>query len=153
MSRVTTIRHRFVTSVPLDMEEATLYVSVEFGTCMHKCFCGCGAEVVTPLSPRQWTLTYDGDAVSLRPSVGSWSLPCQSHYVIRRNRVHWARRFTDDEIAVVRERDRAMLAADPSDAGQSPRHRTSASVSGAPPAGGQRPASARKPRSASGRAS
>ncbi|MFD4367027.1 DUF6527 family protein [Rhodococcus sp. NPDC058521] len=37
---------------------------------------GCRREVVTPLSSRQWVLTFDGTASS-RPSIGSWSMPGQ----------------------------------------------------------------------------
>ncbi|WP_230951925.1 DUF6527 family protein [Burkholderia cepacia] len=44
-------------------------------------------EVVTPLTPTDWTLTFNGEAISLWPSVGSWNLPCQSHYEIRQNKV------------------------------------------------------------------
>jgi hypothetical protein len=43
--------------------------------------------------------------VSLNPSLGSWSLPCQSHYWSQRNRVHWARRWSPEEIAAGRARD------------------------------------------------
>ncbi len=68
-----------------------LYVSIEFTTVVHKCCCGCGREVVTPLSPTDWKLTFDGVSISLHPSIGSWNLPCQSHYWIRHNRVQMGR--------------------------------------------------------------
>jgi hypothetical protein len=61
-----------------------LYVSPGYATVTHLCCCGCGAEVVTPLSPTDWKLTFDGVAISLSPSVGNWSLPCRSHYFIDR---------------------------------------------------------------------
>ena len=51
--------------------------------------CGCGKEVVTPIRPNKWTLSFDGESVSLSPSIGSWSLECQSHYFIRKNRIRW----------------------------------------------------------------
>jgi hypothetical protein len=107
MRRVRTIRHHFVVEVPREMKARTLYISVEDGTCIHRCLCGCGAEVVTPLSPRQWSLTYDGETVSLWPSIGSWNLPCRSHYIIRRSEVRWARQFSAEEITEVRQRKRA----------------------------------------------
>ncbi|MBU9456962.1 DUF6527 family protein [Burkholderia multivorans] len=44
-------------------------------------------EVVTPLTPTDWTLNFNGEAISLWPSVGSWNLPYQSHCVIRQNKV------------------------------------------------------------------
>jgi hypothetical protein len=102
VSRVRTIRHEFVDQVPRKMKARTLYISIEHATCIHACLCGCGAQVVTPLSPRQWALTYDGETVSLWPSVGSWHLPCQSHYIIRRSRVLWERQFSPLEIVARR---------------------------------------------------
>ncbi|MBJ8342971.1 hypothetical protein JGU71_29200 [Antrihabitans sp. YC3-6] len=84
-------------------------MSIEFGTCMHLCACGCGQDVVTPLSPAQWSIAYDGENVSLRPSVGNWTLPCQSHYILDRGRVHMARRYSRSEIARNRSRDRFAL--------------------------------------------
>jgi hypothetical protein len=55
--------------------------------------------VVTPLAPTAWTLTFDGKTVSLHPSVGSWSLPCRSHYFITRNKVVWASPWTPEQVA------------------------------------------------------
>ena len=81
------------------MEEKTLYVSVEFGTVIHKCCCGCGNEVVTPLSPDDWKLAFDGRSISLYPSIGNWSFPCRSHYWIRNNRVEWVRETDKSQIA------------------------------------------------------
>ncbi len=31
--------------------ERTLYISIPYVTAAHKCPCGCGEEIVTPLSP------------------------------------------------------------------------------------------------------
>ena len=45
-----------------------------------------------------WTLEVVNGAVTLRPSVGNWSLPCRSHYLIRQNKVVWARDMSHDEI-------------------------------------------------------
>ena len=67
-----------------------IYVAIEFGTVLHKCACGCGSQVATPLAPRGWSLTYDGETISLHPSVGNWNLPCRSHYWIRNNQAVWA---------------------------------------------------------------
>ena len=112
MKRVLTIKHQFVEHAPEQLDEGVLYISVEYGTCLHRCLCGCGAEVVTPLSPRAWSLSYDGETVSLSPSIGSWSLRCQSHYVIQRSRVRWMRAFTSAEIDTLRRRERALAAGD-----------------------------------------
>jgi len=99
MRRLEAVSHRFVEEIPRELEAAILYISLEYGTVVHLCCCGCGEEVVTPLSPVDWKLVYDGETVSLDPSIGSWSLPCQSHYWITRGRVRWSYTFSEDEIA------------------------------------------------------
>lgn len=105
MSRDKAISHEFVDFIPKSMEVDTLYVSMEFATASHLCFCGCGAEVVTPFSPVQWQLSFDGEAVSLSPSIGSWALPCESHYWIKRDKVVWSGAMSKEKIAAVRRRD------------------------------------------------
>lgn len=87
MKRLT---HSFVDCIPETFEDAVLFVSVRYGTAVHRCCCGCGREVVTPLTPTDWKLTFDGETVSLHPSIGNWNFPCRSHYWIRNNRVEWA---------------------------------------------------------------
>jgi Family of unknown function (DUF6527) len=99
----------FVQEVPRELEAGTLYVSMEYGTVVHLCACGCGSEVVTPLHPAKWALTYDGEAVSLRPSIGSWGLPCGSHYWIDGAGVRWAPRWTPEQIEWGQRRDGAEL--------------------------------------------
>lgn len=106
MRRREEIRAEFLEVIPDALEEGVLYISIPHATALHRCLCGCGAEIVTPLSPTDWELTYNGESVSLSPSIGNWSYPCQSHYWIRRNHVHWARRLSAAQIAAVRERDR-----------------------------------------------
>jgi hypothetical protein len=93
------LAYEFVEYIPEELKERTLYISKEYGTAVHRCCCGCGREVVTPLSPTGWQLAFDGKSVSLHPSIGSWSLPCQSHYFITKNRVVWATRWTKEQIA------------------------------------------------------
>ena len=99
--------HRFVEHIPDELDDRVLYVSIPFGTVVHKCACGCGQEVVTPLGPAEWRLTYDGRTVSLAPSIGNWSFDCRSHYWIEAGNVRWARRFSGDEVARVRRKARA----------------------------------------------
>ena len=99
------LSHRFVTNIPDVLDDGVIYVSIDFATAIHKCCCGCGKEVVTPLSPSDWKLIFDGRTISLDPSIGNWSFPCQSHYWIRRNKVVWARRWSRQEIQKARERD------------------------------------------------
>lgn len=48
MMRIRKLEHRFVRSVPRELESGILYVSMEYGTAVHSCCCGCGEQVVTP---------------------------------------------------------------------------------------------------------
>lgn len=107
MKRNGPITHEFVDAVPATREDGKLYVSINFATAVHSCFCGCGTKVVTPISPTGWTLTFDGDTVSLHPSIGNWSFSCQSHYWIKGNRVIWARPMPKGQIERGRTRDRS----------------------------------------------
>ena len=101
------LRHEFVDHIPEQLDDGVLYVSISFGTVIHRCACGCGEEVVTPLGPGEWSMTYDGRTISLAPSIGNWSFRCQSHYWIEQGHVRWARGFSKDEVALVREKGRA----------------------------------------------
>ena len=112
MSRLSTLRHEFVRSLPERLEPGILYVSVEFATAAHLCCCGCGGEVVTPFSRTDWYMIYDGDAVSLRPSIGNWSFECQSHYWIERGRIRWAPRWSKQQIDIGRDYDQRAKDAD-----------------------------------------
>lgn len=97
----------FTDRFPTPMEEGRLYVSMTLAIAGHLCCCGCGTEVITPLSPPEWTLIFDGETVTLDPSIGNWSFRCQSHYWITRNEVHWAPKWSRERIRLGRTRDRA----------------------------------------------
>jgi hypothetical protein len=73
--------------MPKELNQGVLYISMEYSLIMHLCACGCGEKVATPLSPEDWKLYYDGESVSLSPSIGNWDFPCESHYWIRKNKV------------------------------------------------------------------
>ena len=103
-----TLTHEFMESFPDKLEQGKLYVSIEFATVAHSCACGCGNQVITPLSPADWQLIFDGDSISLRPSVGNWSFDCQSHYWIEKNQVRWATQWSRDEIDAGRAYDRRV---------------------------------------------
>ena len=102
----TTLRHRFVRFVPEELDEQTLYVSMHFATVVHKCCCGCGGRVVTPLSPTDWNMTFDGESITLKPSVNNSGFECESHYFISQSRVKWAPRLHPYEVTTVRLNDR-----------------------------------------------
>ena len=84
-----TVKPEFVEFIPDYLQEGILYISLEYSTATHKCFCGCGEKVVTPIRPTEWTLTRNENVVSLNPSIGSFSLPCKSHYFIKENKIQW----------------------------------------------------------------
>lgn len=86
--------HEFVKHIPNDLKDGVIYASIPFKTVIHKCCCGCGNEVVTPLSPTDWELTFDDESISLYPSIGNWSFKCKSHYWIRNNKVKWSWKWT-----------------------------------------------------------
>lgn len=109
MNRIYSVRHQFVESAPRQLEPGILYVSFKYSSVLHTCCCGCGREVITPLSPAQWSLTYNGQAITLEPSIGNWSFPCRSHYWIRANKVVWGRQFSQERIDAVREQDERAL--------------------------------------------
>ena len=100
-------RSKFVETIPEPLEEGVLYVSMRYGMAMHKCPCGCGRDVATPLSPTDWQLFFDGRQVSLDPSIGNWNFPCRSHYWIRGGAVDWAEDMSKYEIERGRGRSRA----------------------------------------------
>jgi hypothetical protein len=97
--------HRFVDGAPATLEPGVLYVSIRHRSVLHACACGCGFEVVTPLAQHRWQLIFDGESVSLEPSVGNSGLPCRSHYFITKNEVDWRRPMTDKGIDWARRRD------------------------------------------------
>lgn len=101
-----TIKHEFVEFIPDELDENTIYISIPYRTAIHKCLCGCRIEVVTPLSPTDWRITFDGETVSLYPSIGNWSFECSSHYWIKHSSAVWAERWSVDEIRMGRDRDK-----------------------------------------------
>ena len=106
MRRATELTHKFVETIPEELEAGVLYISMIYGTVVHKCCCGCGSEVVTPLGPTDWKLIYDGVSISLRPSIGNWNLDCRSHYWIDGNIVKWADQWSTRQIEAGRTQDR-----------------------------------------------
>lgn len=99
------VTHEFVELIPSNRQDGVVYVSMKYATVVHNCCCGCGNKVVTPLSPTDWKLIYDGRSISLDPSIGNWSFPCKSHYWITQNQVHWDRQWSRKEIDAARTQD------------------------------------------------
>jgi hypothetical protein len=96
--KIKTLQHRFVENIPDQIEEGMLYISLPYCIAIHKCVCGCGNEVSTPISPTGWELIFDGESISLYPSIGNWGYKCQSHYFITKGRIKHALRWSDKQI-------------------------------------------------------
>lgn len=92
------LRPLFVETIPRlsELEKGTLYVSMRFATLSHLCPCGCGRLVDVTLDPATRSLTYDGEYLTLRPSIGV-RFPCRSHYSIIRNAVIWYPPISESE--------------------------------------------------------
>ena len=110
MMRYNRLEHRFVRHIPEKAEPGVLYISIEYATAVHSCCCGCGEEVVTPFTPTDWSMIYDGDSVTLRPSIGNWNMACRSHYLIIKNRVIEAKPWSKKQIEKEKKRDKAAKA-------------------------------------------
>lgn len=105
MNKINNLTVNYVEFVPESLTPAILYVSKRYSTAAHLCCCGCGLEVVTPLNAAKWELVDDGDKISLSPSIGNWSFPCQSHYWINQNQVQWASSMSPSQVRLVKARD------------------------------------------------
>lgn len=97
--KISIIMPEYVELLPPELQDGKLYISKKYGTAVHRCCCGCGTKIVTPLKPTDWRLTEQDGLVTLFPSVGNWNHPCRSHYIIRSNRVLAAGDMTKREIA------------------------------------------------------
>ena len=110
MMRHTRLEHRFVEHIPERLKPDVLYICIEYATAAHCCCCGCGEEVVTPFTPTDWRMTFDGETVSLWPSIGNWNFACRSHYFIEHGQVVEAATWTDKQVESKRREDKAAKA-------------------------------------------
>ncbi len=99
------MNHKFVDTIPSELEDNVLYISLKYNVTKHLCPCGCRSEIVATLSPAKWKLSYDGETVSLNPSIGNWHHKCQSHYCIIKDEVVWARKMSKHKIGAAIQRD------------------------------------------------
>ncbi len=103
--KLTTIKHEFIDLAPPVLEEGVLYISYKYKAAVHKCSCGCGEKVMTPLSPAHWQVRVTQGKVTLYPSIGNWNMACKSHYWIKNNQIVWAKALSLEETAWVQEKD------------------------------------------------
>lgn len=86
------LKLEFVEWMPDRIDEGILYITMKYHTVVHKCPCGCENNVVTSITPKSWLLTYDGDSISLSPSISNVHLKCRSHYWIKNSEIKFASR-------------------------------------------------------------
>lgn len=103
MKTTTSYTPEFVEFIPENIKKGVLYISMQYATATHKCASGCGEKIVTPLSPTDWTLTFNGESVSLSPSIGNWGHPCRAHYLIKNNQVIWSNQMNNTDVRRMRE--------------------------------------------------
>nr|WP_277881830.1 DUF6527 family protein [Leptolyngbya sp. FACHB-541] len=108
--RYNRLEHHFVEHIPECLEPGVLYISMEYATAVHCCCCGCGKEVVTPFTPTDWKMTFDGETISLSPSIGNWNFACRSHYFIRSGQVIEAETWTIGQVESGHRKDRSAKA-------------------------------------------
>jgi hypothetical protein len=82
-----TIKYEIVECIPNNVEEGILYISLMYETSRHKCPCGCETEIIVPCGKDGWEFKFNGDLVSITPSIGNFYLPCKSHYYITNNEI------------------------------------------------------------------
>lgn len=98
--KITQITPMFVEEIPNIIDEEILYVSLRYNSVIHRCACGCREIISTPLDREYgWTMKYDGEHISLYPSIGNGAYECHSHYFIRDNHIIWL-----GETTVVKQR-------------------------------------------------
>lgn len=73
MNRVFEVAPKYVDTIPRELEESILYISLKYGVSVHLCACGCSGKTALPLEKGQWTLTDNNGMVSLTPSIGNWA--------------------------------------------------------------------------------
>jgi hypothetical protein len=80
------LRTEHVRFMPRELNEDTLYISLEYEVAIHLCACGCRGKTVTPLDESGWRLSENGAGATLSPSISNAST-CGAHYWIRDGKV------------------------------------------------------------------
>ena len=107
--RIDKVVPELVELAPTVLQPGRLYISSRYRAAVHLCCCGCGEKVVTPLSKAEWQIQLADGRVSLYPSIGNWSMACQSHYWIRDNKIVWSYKISSEKMRAVFERDQRDL--------------------------------------------
>ena len=82
---------RFVDTIPAGKRtEGEILISIKYGIASLACPCGCGNAMDLPIEPHRWSIKWDGEHISMSPSISSSRTQCKSHYWITDNRILWA---------------------------------------------------------------
>ena len=80
----------FVDLIPSTLENNVFYICIKCDVVVHLCACGCNNKVVTPIDKHfGWILNYDGESISLFPSIGNYNFECKSHYYVKNSKIVW----------------------------------------------------------------
>ncbi|WP_139273235.1 DUF6527 family protein [Mycobacterium paraffinicum] len=102
MSAIYRFAHTFTDVVPAEIEEGILYVSLQYALIVHLCACGCRTKVVCNLDPADYALAFDGESITIWPSIGNWDFYCRSHYNIQCSYVRWVPQMSHPEVTAAR---------------------------------------------------
>lgn len=82
------LKHVYMNNIPdkKHLDEGVVYISRKYDLAIHLCPCGCGEEVVIPISKNGWSLTEENGLITLHPSILN-RFECKSHYYIRDSKV------------------------------------------------------------------
>lgn len=121
------MRIHFVETIPQanSIKDNNLYISLTYNMTMHRCASGCGQLVPLPLSPADWSLTYDGETISLSPSIGNGILACHSHYFIQNSQVIWSSEMSTVEAQRQQMTDAELLKQHVATSGKEEKHQHS----------------------------
>lgn len=96
--KINKVKVEFVDKIPSNLYFGILYVCINCNVIVHKCACGCGEKTVTPIDKKYgWIMKYDGQTITLRPSIGNFNTRCKSHYYITDNRIEWLEEYKQEE--------------------------------------------------------
>lgn len=81
----------FVETMPDNYERGKVYISETYKVANHICLCGCDNMTVMPFGdPKYWQLVKESNGtVSFIGSVGNYSFPCKSHYIMTKNNANF----------------------------------------------------------------
>lgn len=109
MSKIDAFEPFFCDSIPSELAPGVLYISMIGRLAMHLCPCGCGEVVITSFAPGHWKLLFDGESVSLFPSIGNFNYECRSHYYICKNMVKWCMEEKEKDKLFKKKRSRKRI--------------------------------------------